>query len=144
MTDLTPAEWTDRFLARIEVMPDGCWRRGIGQGYGRCHGPDGRLAATHRLSYELFVGPIPDGLVIDHLCRNPACVNPAHLEPVTVRENILRGIGPSAICARRTHCVNGHPFDDENTLITEGGKRRCRECNRRKSRKLYWKLANAA
>ncbi len=88
------------------------------------------MVYAHRAAYELYVGPIPEGLTIDHLCRNTLCVNPAHLEAVTMRENILRGTGPSAQAARKTHCLRGHPFDDGNTLFRATGKRVCRACQR--------------
>lgn len=84
---------------------------------------------AHRVVYELLVGPIPDGLMLDHLCRTRHCVNPDHLEPVTVRENTLRGFGPTAQHARQTHCKRGHPFDDQNTIHTKFG-RNCRECQK--------------
>jgi len=90
--------------------------------------------------YEHFVGPIPDGFHIDHLCRNRACANPAHLEAVPPRVNILRGVGMSAIHARQTHCVNGHPFDAENTLILPDGERCCRTCNRERQRQRNARL----
>ncbi|MFF6829588.1 HNH endonuclease [Streptomyces longwoodensis] len=89
----------------------------------------GRHRLAHRLSYESFVGPIPPGLVIDHKCRVRHCLNPAHLEPVTNRENILRGVGPAAKNAVKTHCPQGHPYDDANTIIRPQGNRRCRACH---------------
>lgn len=92
-----------------------------------------RLA--HRVSYELPHGPIPAGLEIDHLCRVPACVNPAHLEAVTHAENLQRSpLGRAA----RTHCPLNHPYDDENT-IRRNGRRICRECARLSSRARYQK-----
>lgn len=83
----------------------------------KVRGDDGkwRTKLAHRVAYELEVGPISAGLVIDHLCRNQHCVNPSHLEPVTIRENTLRGVGPTAINAHRTHCTNGHEFTEKNT-----------------------------
>jgi hypothetical protein len=85
---------------------------------------------VHRLTYEALVGEIPEGLVIDHLCRVRECVNPDHLEVVPSRVNTLRGDGPTARNARKTHCVRGHEFTPENTRPRPEGGRRCRECRR--------------
>jgi hypothetical protein len=124
-----------RFWAKVEKT-DSCWlwrAASDTKGYGRFY--DGHsIAAAHRVSYELLVGPIPDGLCIDHLCRVPACVNPSHLEPVTNRENVLRGTGFAARLARKTHCKHGHEFTPENTGSHRGHGRRCRTCAREESR----------
>lgn len=130
--------------------PDECWLW-TGQimpkvGYGRLKRPGGYIPA-HRLVYEMFVGPIPAGLVIDHTCHNAdltcpgggdcahrRCVNPAHLEAVTNRENILRGKAWSAVNARKMECPSGHPYDDENARYKANGWRICRECNRQRAR----------
>jgi hypothetical protein len=98
------------------------------KGYGVLSTVDGNRYA-HRLAYELLVGPIPEGLHIDHLCRRPECVNPAHLEPVTNVENIRRG-NAGLFQASKTHCKQGHPYDEKNTLIRRSGGRACRECHR--------------
>ena len=90
----------------------------------------GKLTKAHRAFYELRVGRIPYGLVIDHLCHTPACVNPDHMEPVTHKENSLRGNGVGACCARQTHCIRGHEFTPENTYRNPEGHRRCRICGR--------------
>lgn len=89
---------------------------------------DGRFGTVHRLAYERYVGPIPEGLEIDHLCRNRACCNPAHLEPVTRQEHARRGVW-----ATRTHCAYGHELAGDNLIIRPEGSRRCRECKRRRA-----------
>lgn len=113
---------------------DSCWLftgRLTSCGYGtiREGGRDSRRVMAHRVSYELHVGPIPDGLVIDHLCRVRNCVNPNHLEPVTSRINVLRGLAPAAINARLTHCKKaGHPLTPDNLNGDTPGHRRCKKC----------------
>jgi hypothetical protein len=89
---------------------------------------------VHRWVYEQLVGPIPAGLVLDHLCRNPACVRPMHLEPVTQQENILRGQGLAAANAVKTECSRGHPYTEANTYRRPDGYRDCRECVNLRSR----------
>ena len=99
----------------------------------------GKHAPAHRVVYEILVGPIPDGLTLDHLCRNHSCVNPKHLEPVTMRENTLRGVGPTAVNARKTHCHNGHEFTLLNTQVVRRRgciERHCRKCKRETKRRL--------
>lgn len=91
---------------------------------------------AHRYFYEHLVGPIPEGLDIDHLCRVRACVNPAHLEPVTRRENLLRGEGRTARNAAVKHCPQNHAYDSANTYISRKGSRECRACKREKARLL--------
>lgn len=125
-----------RFWAKVDRSGD-CWEwrafRGR-DGYGRFHvGRDEsgnkKKWNAHRVAYELIVGSIPEGLDLDHLCRNRGCVNPAHLEPVTRRENLMRGETIVAAAAAKTHCVHGHEYTPENTII-DGRGRRCRECRR--------------
>ena len=98
-------------------------------------------AYTHRLAFEVCNGPIPSGLVLDHLCRVPPCFNPAHLQVVTQRENLLRGTGFPARFRNATHCIHGHCFDAKNTQIVRLG-RACRECHRigERNRRLKRKL----
>ena len=91
---------------------------------------DGSMKLAHRIAYNLCVGPIPEGLQLDHLCRNPWCVNPTHLEVVTNRENVLRG---NAILPHK-HCPQGHTYDNENTYVSPDGRKSCRTCNNQKSR----------
>jgi len=110
------------------------WQGSIGAGgYGKLW-RKGKTLLAHRWIYEKDVGPIPEGLTLDHLCRQRDCVNPAHLEPVTTKENLRRGESPSARIARKTHCKRGHEFTTDNTYIGAGGRRCCRSCMRAKSR----------
>ncbi len=109
-------------------------------GYGQFHrgGRSAPFVSAHRWSYEHHVGPIPKGLHIDHLCRNRRCVNPEHLEPVTPKENVMRGMGPAAVNARKTHCLHGHPLTAEN-IYTSGGMRSCKVCKKATSARNYRK-----
>jgi hypothetical protein len=128
-----------RYLwSRLRVAPNGCWiwtRSTTHAGYGqfRC---DGTMKYSHRAMYEVLRGAIPAHLELDHICRNRRCCNPDHLEPVSHRENILRGCSPIALFAKAEHCIYGHAFTPENTIHVQGG-RRCRECKKQRDRR-YW------
>jgi hypothetical protein len=127
-----PHPWVKvaRFLSKIEQRPEGCW------GWTGSVSPNGYarygIMYAHRLAYELLVGPIPDGMDIDHVrergCTERTCTNPDHLEVVTPAENRRRQ--PNVIDQMaRTHCPKGHPYDQENTRM-RGNKRGCRQCDR--------------
>lgn len=122
-----------RFWARVQKT-DGCWlwRKGLSAaGYGRFQvgGKQAHVQMyTHILSYQMFVGKIPDGLQIDHLCRVRHCVNPEHLEAVTHKENILRGMSPMARQARQTHCLRGHSL--VGGYVSPTGHRLCLTCSK--------------
>lgn len=123
----------ERIASKIEADPaTGCWLwRGYLNNRGYAQIQVHRVSVfVHRLTYQSARGAIPEGLELDHLCRVPHCCNPAHLEPVTHRENVLRGVSPMAINAARTHCVHGHEFTPENTKRTYNGRRACRACAR--------------
>lgn len=123
-----------RFWNKVDRRPDNeCWEWQASRthGYGS-FGVDGKNVRAHRVAYELVKGPIPDGLVIDHVCENRACVNPAHLEAVTHLENIRRGYRRDVVHPP-THCVNGHPLSPDNVYVHHGSKacRMCRQMNHR-------------
>ena len=117
--------WWDRFWSKVDLSdPDGCWPwlGAKDRGYGQFK-LDGNTAKAYRVAYELLVGPIPDGMAIDHAaCTNPPCVNPAHMEVVTRGENARREAD------RRTECRNGHPWIPENIRQFRDGRRTCRVC----------------
>jgi 5-methylcytosine-specific restriction endonuclease McrA len=127
---VTP-ELAERVESLIERIPfHSCWEWGgriAPNGYGviEVHTVDNkrRSRRAHRIIYESYVGAIPDGLQLDHLCRNRGCVNPAHLEPVTNHENHRRGLRAS-----KTHCPAGHAYSGDNLVLTKRG-RKCRACN---------------
>lgn len=128
---LTDLERWERFV----VKSKGCWEwtgSGTPKGYG-VFAYGGRQGYAHRFSYETFGGPISEGLQIDHLCRNPGCVNPQHLDAVTPRVNTLRGISPSAKQAAQTHCKRGHPLNGAN-LYLWNRQRHCRTCRADRTR----------
>ena len=120
-----------RFWAKVDRSggPDACWLwtgNITPDGYATFT-VDDRLVRAHRFAYELQVGPIPDRLVIDHLCRNRACQNARHMEPVTNAENIRRGHS-GRHNAIKTHCPQGHPYSGDNLYVGRTGKRGCRAC----------------
>ena len=135
----------DRFSAKVEVdETSGCWRwkAAIGRwGYGQFWW-GGKVGYAHVFAHIAFVGPVPSGYEVDHVrergCLHRDCVNPAHLEAVTKRENTLRGEGVSAQAARKTHCPKGHPYEGDNLWVEPGsGTRRCVTCVRAKNRAGY-------
>lgn len=128
-----------RFFRKIEVKESGCWEWKGGFFHEKPYGQFsafGKTLSAHRFSYEALRGPVPDKLTLDHLCRNPACMNPSHLEPVPAVENVMRGTGPHATNARKFECKRGHAFVESNIHYTTSGSRMCMECHRQKARRL--------
>ena len=124
-----------KFWDKVEIT-NYCWNWAAATTRGNygIFGTGNKLEIAHRVSYKLHKGEIPEGLVIDHLCSNTLCVNPAHLEAVTQKENVMRGIGIGSKNSKKTHCPQGHEYDEDNTYIDPRNRRRCIECGRIKSR----------
>jgi hypothetical protein len=140
-----------RFEAFVYYEPNtGCWLH-AGSKTGEYSGFQyrGKYCRAHRVSYEHYVGPIPKGLILDHLCRVTSCVNPSHLEPVTYAENTRRGLisalrhtwvnMPVHSSSRKTHCPNGHEYTEENTRVNKRGSRECITCTRVRLREFQRK-----
>lgn len=125
----------NRFL-RFVNKTSACWlwTGGTAKGYGHFKFRT-KTVKAHRFSYEVHVGPIPEGLQIDHLCRTPLCVNPLHLEPVTAKENTLRGNTIQARNKAKTHCMRGHLFSEDNIYRTKDNGRCCKKCTSAKAKK---------
>jgi hypothetical protein len=145
MPGRAPQSLEDRLLARVEQEPEGCWiwtGALSHNGYGTLQigsRSDGtrRMVRAHRLAYELFVGPIPEGHEIDHHCSVRRCCNPSHLEAVTQSVNNERSESPSGKNAKKTHCKRGHRLANENLYVTRSGERHCRTCKREAWRRYY-------
>ncbi len=123
---------SERFWPKVNKSED-CWlwTAAKTKGYGVI-GVGKSLHYAHRIAYELLVGPIPEGMELDHLCRTPACVRPSHLEPVTHATNLRRGYWGA-----KTHCPQGHVYDEGNTKLSANGWRLCRICQNAAMRRWY-------
>ncbi len=140
------ADAMERFEESYIPEPNsGCWlwlralsvfsRAGKGSpGYG-LFWFNGKQERAHRVAWKLFRGELSDEITIDHKCRVRCCVNPDHLEPVPIRINVLRGTGPTALNAHKTHCPKGHPLSGENVCPRPRGYRECRTCRNERERR---------
>lgn len=152
----------DRIESRTVLVKGDCWLYlgSTTHGYGTI-GLNGKSARAHRVMYEAKRGPVPPGLQLDHLCRRRNCVNPDHLEPVDNRTNVLRGVGHTAVNAKKDHCKRGHPLEGSNLVRLQRGWRGCRIClnartrdctvrragrriSERKERASWWRLPGSS
>lgn len=147
MFTIGDARMPPRFWRRVQLCPTGCWLWTGGKnsyGYGSYYASAKHLS-SHRAAYIALVGPISGGLVLDHLCRVRHCCNPTHLEPVSCRENVMRGAGAAAIKATMTHCSRGHELTlknvDVRTLPNGSNYRRCKTCRRMKGNERSRRIA---
>ncbi len=139
----------DRILERIRIDENGCWRwlgtKLPGHGYGTIGMGHANKRGVHRVAYEAWVGPVPTGLVIDHLCRVRDCCNPEHLEAVTPSVNTMRGDTLPVRKAAMTACPQGHPYDAGNTVWRKDNNgRRCKVCRNERERHRYAERKRAA
>lgn len=135
----------ERFEAKYIKAPSGCWIwiASINRdGYGGFE-YQGKSCLAHRAGIQLMTDLEITGLEVDHLCRVRRCVNPLHLDPVPSQVNTMRSFNPAARNARKTMCVNGHPFNPENTIVEKPGRRRCRKCTRDQRVARYARLREA-
>jgi hypothetical protein len=142
MMTLAADTWMDKFGDWYVPEPNtGCWlwMRALSLEYGTV-AIHGKHMGAHRAAYLAMKGPIPAGLHIDHLCRQPTCVNPDHLEAVTPRENNMRSRSVSAAHARKTHCNRGHEFNETNTRRYADGARHCVICDKARGLARYYRM----
>ncbi len=142
MRNLSQVKTMDDHIATIKVIGSWCcWRLPCKlrtNGYAHLRS-DGRNGYAHRLIYEHLIGPIMDGLTLDHLCRNRWCCHPNHLQPVTHDVNIMRGAGLAANNSQKKACPSGHTYDDNNTRVYRNS-RYCRMCDRLRTRRRIKRL----
>ena len=130
----------ERFWDKVAPDPNsGCWLWTANvshNGYGEIKRYT-QMVRAHRWAYSVLVKPVPPDFVVDHLCRTRCCVNPDHLEAVSIKENLMRGWTRAAENVKKTHCPQGHPYDDKNTFVNNG-RRHCRTCSANRNKQWYY------